>query len=118
MQLETTSNGVRYDWYLAGPDGAGFVVYKDNNTEEEVKKAIKEIRNTRDVVTLRRATPEETVERFINDVIKEGLASGLKFIQIRYDAKDLLVAISLNVTPKEYVKKHFKKWSKNLAFEL
>lgn len=118
MQLETTSNGVRYEWWLAGPEGARFLIFKDNHTDEEVNEAIKELRRQRDVVTLRKANPEEIVERFIKDVCNIAIAKGLTFFQIRYDAKDLLLAISLKSTPEEYVKKHFKKWNKNIPFKL
>jgi hypothetical protein len=117
MQQEFTSNGVRYKWDLAGPDGAGFVIYKDNHTEEEVKKAIKEIRNQRDVVTLRRASPEEVVEQFLKDVVEIAMQKGLTFFQVRYDAKDLLMSIGV-VSAEEYVKKNFKKWNKNIPFKL
>jgi hypothetical protein len=118
MQLEQTSNGVRYDWWLAGPQGAGFLIFQDHHTDKEVNEAIKELRRQRDVVTLRKANAEEIVERFIKDVCDVGIAKGLTFFQIRYDAKDLLLAMSLKSTPEEYVEKHFKKWNKNIPFKL
>lgn len=116
--LDTTSNGIRYDWNLAGMRGASFIIYKDNHTEIEVKKAIREIRHENNVVSLRQANAVEIVEQFIKDVIEITMGKGLTFLQIRYDAKELLLAINMKSTPEEYVKKNFKKWSKNISFEL
>ena len=46
-------NGVRYDWGLAGPDGAWYVVYQlPDNTDEQVKAAVEKLNRDQDVVRL------------------------------------------------------------------
>jgi hypothetical protein len=53
--LETTDNGVPFDWELAGRAGAAFTLkpVKGVHTEEQVSAARRELRGSRDVVTLR-----------------------------------------------------------------
>lgn len=53
MQLELTSNGILYDWWLASRDGASFHLYpikQRNFSEEDIRYAKAEIRRDRDVV--------------------------------------------------------------------
>lgn len=46
-------NGVRFDWGLAGPDGAWYVVYQlPENSDEAVKAAVEKLERDQDVVRL------------------------------------------------------------------
>ena len=48
---DVTSNGVVYDWWLAGPQGANFTLIKTpGTTNAQLKSARAELRQTRDVV--------------------------------------------------------------------
>jgi hypothetical protein len=52
--MQETSNGVAYDWGLAGPSGAWFVLYKEgHHTDDDMWDAARELRRERDVVSLR-----------------------------------------------------------------
>lgn len=54
MILERTENGIEYDYYYTGPDGAHFILYPTaDHTKEQVDAAKRELRNDRDVVSLR-----------------------------------------------------------------
>jgi hypothetical protein len=45
--------GVRYDWGLAGPDGAWYVVYQfPENTDEQVLATVEKLKRDQDVVRL------------------------------------------------------------------
>jgi hypothetical protein len=51
---ETTSNGVKYDWWLASSQGAGFMLVKlPDTTKDQIDEAKREIRRNRDVVVMR-----------------------------------------------------------------
>jgi hypothetical protein len=53
--LQLTDNGVPYDWNLAGPDGASFILHpiKNEHTKEDVKEAEQQLRDSQDVVSMR-----------------------------------------------------------------
>lgn len=48
-----TPNGIRYDWGLAGPEGAWFTLIRfPTDTDEEIKEAKDHLRSSRDVVRM------------------------------------------------------------------
>jgi hypothetical protein len=50
---DVTSNGVVFDWGLAGPGGAWFTLFKEkHHTEEDIKQAKHYLHAKRDVVDL------------------------------------------------------------------
>lgn len=60
---DRTSNGVFYDWGLAGPGGASFTVIRlPSNTLDDLHAAVREIRRQRDVVSLHRLTIHRLVD--------------------------------------------------------
>jgi hypothetical protein len=68
MQIELTSNGVTFDWWLASAAGAGFCLLpvRGYHTKDDVTEAKAYLRRTRDVVTLlvkwQKPQAHETIE--------------------------------------------------------
>ena len=51
--MQETENGIAYDYGLASWKGAWFVLFKEkHHTLEDIKKAKRELKNSRDVVSL------------------------------------------------------------------
>jgi len=51
--MQETTNGVVYDWGLAGSGGAWFTLFREaKHTTEDMKIAQRHLRNERDVVSL------------------------------------------------------------------
>ena len=50
--MDQTKNGIDYDWWLAGPNGASFELFpvREKHTIEDVKQAKRELKNDQDVV--------------------------------------------------------------------
>ena len=60
---DRTSNGVYYDWGLAGAGGASFTVIRlPSNTLCDLRAAVREIRRQRDVVSLHKLTIHRLVD--------------------------------------------------------
>ena len=60
---DRTSNGVYYDWGLAGARGASFTVIRlPSNTLCDLRAAVREIRRQRDVVSLHKLTIHRLVD--------------------------------------------------------
>lgn len=111
MQEETTTNGMRYKWCLAGPQGAGFVVFIDNHTTEELKEAIREIRREQDVVWIRQANKEDLIEDYWQKVFRYADTTYyLSWKQIDYDIPELSNAMRTGKTPEQYVDSKWKIW--------
>lgn len=54
---DKTTNGVYYDWSLAGPDGAAFTMLRLPDVSfDQLNAAVREIRRQRDVVRLHKLT--------------------------------------------------------------
>lgn len=48
---DVTPNGVVFDWWLAGPGGAGFALIREpHHTDDDIEKAKSHLRRERDVV--------------------------------------------------------------------
>lgn len=60
MKLEVLENGVHYDWFISGPDGAHFILYEKD--PELIKQAKVILRRDHDVLSIRQATKEEWAE--------------------------------------------------------
>ena len=52
--LETTDNGIEFDWHITGPQGVRFCLYpiKDKHSEEDVKAARRDLYYNHDVVSI------------------------------------------------------------------
>ena len=118
-KLEQTSNGVKYDWYLQSSEGAVYIFYKYNHTDKQLKKAIEEIKNTRDCVHYRIANIDDYIDMYWGEVFE--IAENkyrLNWKQIDYDYKSLAKAYKKGVPAEEYVDEHHKKWSKTVNVKL
>jgi hypothetical protein len=50
---DVTPNGVAFDWWLAGPNGAGFALMAEpHHAPEDIDNAKRHLRAERDVVTI------------------------------------------------------------------
>ena len=113
MQEEFTENGVRYKWYLASSEGAGFIIFKDEHTDKEIKEAKREIRNTRDAVTIRIADKHDIMDEYWSKVfLYADNILGLHWSQIDKDVPELFNAIRTGKTPEEYVNSKEKIWKR------
>lgn len=52
---ETTSNGIQFEWWITGPDGAHFALFpvRGTHTAQDIADAKAELRRNRDVVSIR-----------------------------------------------------------------
>jgi hypothetical protein len=100
--METTPNGIRYDYSL-GNQGGYFIVYPNKNSESEILEAIKYIRSNRDVVSIRLAKFEDKVELFKSDLFRDKRTKHLKWFQINDEIKLLKKAVSNDWTLDYYI---------------
>ena len=53
MLVETTDNGMKYDWYVTGPQGARFNLYRlESHTKEQIEAAKAQLKREQDVVKI------------------------------------------------------------------
>lgn len=58
-------DGVAFKWWLEGPDGAGFAIFREpHHTDSNIQQARRWLVNTRDVVSMRVYMPETASLRF------------------------------------------------------
>lgn len=79
MELEKTGNGIEYDSYITGPQGARFILYPEKglHNEDDVKRARSWLYHNHDVVSMQvrwkklgdKVAPPEKIPDFI--IIKE-----------------------------------------------
>lgn len=52
MICELTDNGIKYDWWLTGPEGMRVILYpvKQKNSHQDIAEAKKQLRKDQDVV--------------------------------------------------------------------
>lgn len=111
MQTEYTSNDVRYKWDLAGPNGASFIIFQDDKSDDDVKKAIREIKNERDVVCLRKANRYDLLDDYWTKVfVCAEKKYKLNWQQIERDDIELSKAMTSGKTPEEYVDTKWELW--------
>jgi hypothetical protein len=114
MAHEFTSNGIRYKSELVSPEGASFIVFKDAESEINLNLAIEELKNTRDVVYIRKANLHDKIEDFREASFKIAIKEyNLHWSQFEASCKSIRFAIRDLKTPEEYAKQHYKKWSGN-----
>ena len=116
MQIEYTKNAVAFTWSLCGPGGAAFVLYpNENQGKAEIKKAINDLRNSRDVVSLRIADKNDRFELYRAAIFCDELTRHLKYYE--FDEPAIKKAYRENLTPREAVEKYILPNSKNLNNE-
>jgi hypothetical protein len=104
MQIEYTTNNIKYSWTIANSNGASFILYPNSNhTKDDIKKAKSEIRHNQDVVSIKVADKYDIMELYKSDIFNDPRTKPLKWYQIQSDNDTLLKAIKEGITPKDYV---------------
>jgi hypothetical protein len=88
---EKTSNGIEYTDELAGSKGASFVLYPTAaHTTEMIKAAVRELFNSRDVVSMKIAGERDWDERYRTEIFAHPLTRTLRWYEINADDYELL----------------------------
>lgn len=99
MDLDKTSNGISYSEEITSINGASFLLFPDeNHTKQMIASAKQEIRNSRDVVSIRVASEGDRDEQFRWDIFKNPLVSKLRWYEINADDYTLIRRERLNKT--------------------
>jgi len=108
MNYEKTTNGVMYTEAIISVNGAGFVLFPDrNHTPKMVKEAIAEIRQNRDVVSIRVANEDDRDELYRTEIFRHPAVRPLKWFEINADDKQLLRTERLKGTSADEYVTHF-----------
>lgn len=105
---EITDNGVRFKWYLAGPQGAAFLLFPDlHHTQEDIQQAKAEIRHKRDAVSIRIADDYDRDEEYRSKIFADPRTKPLMWYEINADDRKLIRASrKAGMTPADYVSRH------------
>lgn len=88
---EITDNGVRFKWYLAGPQGAAFLLFPDlHHTQEDIQQAKAEIRHKRDAVSIRIADDYDRDEEYRSKIFADPRTKPLMWYEINADDRKLI----------------------------
>jgi hypothetical protein len=99
MDYEKTSNGIMYTEHIASSEGAGFVLFPEGtHTVKMIKDAIREIMNSRDVVSIRTANENDRDELYRTEIFRNPATRPLKWYEINADNKQLIRAERLKGT--------------------
>jgi len=104
---EYTANGILYEWELAGPQGASFLLFPGSeHTPEDIKKAKQWLRNNKDVVWLRVANEDDRDQQYRGEIFSHPGTKHLKWYQMNVDNPKLIREQRLAGTSiDDYVKK-------------
>ncbi len=101
---EYTKNGIMYTWELAGSQGASFILFPTaDNTQEQINAAKQDLRDSRDVVSLRVASEEDMDDLYKSDYFRDPRTHALKWYQIEQDEKLIRKARKSGVTIEQFV---------------
>lgn len=103
--VEYTSNGIKYNWELSGPNGAAFTLFPNNNTIEQIAAAKRELRNDNDVVRLSIADDNDLDYMFKSDYFRHPATRSLKWWQIEQDEKLIRKQRKAGLTPDQFVER-------------
>jgi len=91
MNTEKTTNGITYTEAIASSEGASFILFPDkNHTLEMLAVAVKEIKQSRDVVSIRIATEEDRDEQYRTEIFINPATHTLRWYEINADDHKLL----------------------------
>jgi len=91
MDLEKTTNGIKYSEAILNQDGAGFILFPEkSDTAEMIASAIREIKMNRDVVALRVATEADRDELYRTEIFRHPFVAPLRWYEINADNTKLL----------------------------
>jgi len=101
--LDRTSNGVPYHWWLAGPEGGHFMLFLNPNlTRSGAEGARNELRRDRDVVSFRKPTMEDWYALYRNAVFAHPDVKKFKWYEVNID--DIETEYRKGTTVDNYVK--------------
>lgn len=105
---DKTSNGIEYTDELAGIDGASFMLYPvAAQSADMVKAAVRELFNSRDVVSMKIADERDWDERYRAEIFAHPLARPLRWYEINADDYGLIRRErEKGTTAEEYVKRY------------
>jgi len=105
---EKTTNGIEYTDEIASSDGASFILYPTaEHTTEQVKEAVRELFDNRDVVSMKVANERDWDERYRSEIFAHPLTRPLKWYEINADDYDILHKERLKgTTVEDYVKQY------------
>jgi hypothetical protein len=108
MYLDKTSNGISFSEEIASINGASFLLFPDEiHTKEMIDKAKKEIRDSRDVVSIRVANDRDRDEQYRWDIFKNPLVRKLRWYEINADDYTLIRKERLNGTQtQDYIERY------------
>jgi hypothetical protein len=91
MNYSKTSNGIEYTEELYSSQGMSFILFpaKEHSTEM-IKKAVREIFNERDVVSLKVATDRDWDECYRSEIFAHPLVKHLKWYEINADDYEVI----------------------------
>ncbi len=88
MMLETTTNGINFSDTLVSSEGAAFILYPSKeHTQEQINQAKRELRNSRDVVSLKIADCGDLDYLYKSEIFRHKDTRSLKWYEIEQDEK-------------------------------
>lgn len=104
MLIETTSNGIEYSWELAGSQGAAFILYPaSEHSHDDIQKAKNELRDSRDVVSIRIASEQDLDARYKSAYFSDPRTRPLRWYQIEQDEKLIRNSRKEGISPTDFV---------------
>lgn len=105
--LEQTTNGIPFEENITSSHGAAFILYpQSNHTKEDIDQAKRELRDQRDVVSIRIADEDDQDYLYKSEVFRDPRTRKLKWYQIDQDDKLIRNERKAGTTPEEFVTKH------------
>jgi hypothetical protein len=90
-EYEKTTNGIEYTDEIASSEGASFVLYPAaEHTPGQIKEAIRELFDNRDVVSMKVANERDWDERYRTEIFAHPLTRPFKWYEINADDYMLL----------------------------
>lgn len=107
MLIETTSNGLEYTWELTGSQGAAFTLFPAaKHSKADVEAAKRELRDTRDVVSIRVANDDDLDQRYKSAYFADPRTRPLRWYEIQQDEKLIRKCRKEGLPPAEFVTIH------------
>lgn len=87
---EHTKNGIFFTEEIASINGAEFVLYPEpTHTKQQIREAIAEIKDNRDVVYIKVADERDRDERYIRDIFRHPLTHQLRWFQVNIPSETI-----------------------------
>ncbi len=104
MMTEITSNGVSYTYDIVSSQGASFILYpRPEHSDADVAVAKREIRNSRDVVSMRVASDEDLDYLYKDAYFRDPRCRDLRWFEIEQDEKVIRRERKKGTSPADFV---------------